>query len=96
MLINDNEVRKAPDALLRVPEMLDTPPNRYHCISNQALWRHPEGFLYVLWGQKGGIRLKLTLFYAGQQSKITVYKALFYKVLPHCNLIKMLLSITLK
>lgn len=31
--MNDNEVRKAPDALERVPEMLDTPPNRYHCIS---------------------------------------------------------------
>ncbi|WP_238141227.1 hypothetical protein, partial [Streptococcus suis] len=38
---NDNEVRKAPDALERVPEMLDTPPNRYHCISKA---------LSVCWG----------------------------------------------
>lgn len=39
--MNDNEVRKAPDALERVPEMLDTPPNRYHCISEP---------LSVCWG----------------------------------------------
>ncbi len=40
--MNDNEVRKAPDALERVPEMLDTPPNRYHCISKP---------LSVCWGR---------------------------------------------
>lgn len=58
MALNDNEVRKAPDALLRVPEMLDTPPNRYHCISNQALWRHPEGFFVCIIGAKRGHKIE--------------------------------------
>lgn len=66
--MNDNEVRKAPDALERVPEMLDTPPNRYHCISKNP--QQTLGAFFVVDTKVGSNRPSRDFFRARDNLKI--------------------------